>query len=78
MQKDEKFNIFNQAGLLITTALAVAFLSQGFMVGNIIGFFAQGFWFYTSVKNKQWGIFALSIFYTVMYTIGSVRWLLDL
>ena len=74
MENEEKFRIFNQTGLFLSTAVAIGFLSQGFMIGNVVGLFAQGFWFYTSLKYKQWGVFALSIFYTVMYFIGAIRW----
>ena len=38
--------------------------------GYIIGFLGQPFWFYVTIKNEQWGMFGLTIFYTYSWLIG--------
>lgn len=44
--------------------------------GCIAGLCAQPFWFYTTAINEQWGIFALSFFYTWAWFKGvRVYWL---
>jgi len=38
--------------------------------GFVIGLISEIFWFSTSYINNQWGIFVLSLVYTVCYGIG--------
>ena len=36
----------------------------------IFGLISQPFWFYSAIETNQWGIFLLSIIYTVVWLIG--------
>ena len=38
--------------------------------GFILGLLAQPFWYYTTIKNQQWGIVALNICYTYSWCQG--------
>ena len=38
--------------------------------GFVLGFISQPFWYYQTITNHQWGIFALSIFYTYSWLQG--------
>lgn len=38
--------------------------------GYILGVLGQPFWFYTTIVNEQWGIFALCLFYTYSWLQG--------
>ena len=38
--------------------------------GYLIGLISQPFWFYSSYKAEQYGIFFLSLFYTYSWTQG--------
>ncbi|MBU7436495.1 hypothetical protein [Paraburkholderia fungorum] len=38
----------------------------------VFGLIAQPFWFYTTWKSHQWGIFALSFFYTFSWARGFI------
>ena len=38
-----------------------------------LGLATQPFWFYTSFRHRQWGIFIASIFYTLGWAIGVYR-----
>jgi hypothetical protein len=38
--------------------------------GYILGLLSQPFWFYVAVRNGQWGIFIVSIFYTYTWAQG--------
>lgn len=38
--------------------------------GYIFGLLAQPFWLYTSIVNKQWGILAMTLFYTYSWGQG--------
>lgn len=38
--------------------------------GCVVGLIGQPFWIYSAIVAHQWGIFALSIFYTMMWWRG--------
>ncbi|MEI6499255.1 MAG: nicotinamide mononucleotide transporter [bacterium] len=44
--------------------------------GFVIGLLAQPFWFITSYTHDQWGIFAISIAYTISWIYGLYEWFL--
>ena len=48
-------------------------LGSGSRWGFVIGLATQPFWFYTSFRHRQWGIFIASIFYAVGWAIGVCR-----
>jgi len=61
----------SQVLIILLDALSVWFISRTEKWkrwGFIFGFAGQPFWLYTSLKNNQWGISLLSIFY--MYAFG--------
>ncbi len=43
------------------------------LIGYYIGLISQPLWFYTSLKNEQWGIFLLSIWYTYCWITGIIK-----
>src|ERR1700740_2542202 len=48
-------------------------LGSGSRWGFVIGLATQPFWFYTSFRHRQWGIFIASIFYTFGWAMGIYR-----
>lgn len=44
--------------------------------GYLCGICSQPFWFYTTIKNEQWGILVLSIFYTYSWMQGIWNYIL--
>ena len=40
-------------------------LGNGSRWGFVLGLATQPFWFYTSFRHRQWGIFIASIFYAL-------------
>ena len=48
-------------------------LGNGSRWGFVLGLAAQPFWFYTSFRHRQWGIFIASIFYALGWAIGVYR-----
>lgn len=38
--------------------------------GYIVGLCGQPFWFYTTITSEQWGMFALTLFYTYSWGMG--------
>jgi len=48
-------------------------LGSGNRWGFVIGLATQPFWFYTSFRHRQWGIFIASIFYAFGWAMGIYR-----
>jgi len=48
-------------------------LGNGSRWGFVFGLATQPFWFYTSFRHRQWGIFIASIFYAFGWAIGVYR-----
>ena len=42
-------------------------------LGCVVGLIGAPFWFYTSFKNKQYGIFIVAIWYTVCFIDGLTK-----
>ena len=42
--------------------------------GNVVGLLTQPFWYITTWYHQQWGLFALSFVYTLVWCIGIYRW----
>lgn len=53
--------------------ISVMTLGAGSPWGFVIGLAIQPFWFYTSFRHRQWGIFIASIFYTIGWAMGVFR-----
>lgn len=43
----------------------------------LFGLAAQPFWFYASAQTQQWGIFAISMLYTLVWFKGFMRYWLQ-
>lgn len=51
-------------------ALGMLFISNNDWRGFAIGLIVQPFWYYTSWKSKQWGVFLAGLIYTYAYSNG--------
>jgi len=65
----------DQTGCFVGSLIAVGLLTYGIGWGSVVGLVAQVFWFRTTHRNGQWGIFALAVGYTLVYAAGVVKWL---
>ncbi len=63
--------------IMITGIISITFVNSGndLMVGVApwVALIGQPFWLYTSFKNKQQGVFILSIVYTGSWIMGIVN-----
>lgn len=62
-----------QVGILIFGCSAIWFvgrLERWHRWGYVLGMFAQPFWLWTSIKNEQWGIAILSVWYAYAWGQG--------
>jgi len=42
--------------------------------GNVIGLLHQPFWYFTTLYHQQWGLFLMSLVYTVIFAVGIRQW----
>lgn len=61
-----------QIAILILSAAAIFLVGspETILLGMGIGLAAQPFWFWETLRNRQWGMFLLSVFYTAAYARG--------
>jgi hypothetical protein len=45
-------------------------VGEGNKWGFVWGLLGQPFWFWTTIKKKEWGIFILSVAYAILWTKG--------
>ncbi len=67
-------DLISQIGLTIFGVAAIFLVAKKNKWGFVVGLFSQPFFFITSVINKQWGLFILSILYTFSWMFGIYEW----
>lgn len=62
--------------IAITGGLAIAMTVEGgawLKWGVLVGLIGQPAWIWTTARERQWGMFALSIWYAGVFARGVVR-----
>ena len=54
-------------------ALSVVALGNGNRWGFVLGLAIQPFWYYTSIRHRQWGMVAASTIYTGGWILGVYK-----
>ncbi|HEY1074982.1 MAG TPA: hypothetical protein VGE59_04830 [Patescibacteria group bacterium] len=54
-------------------AIGMMFITSGHWIGFVLSLVTQPFWFYTSWRNRQWGVFTGSVIYTIAFLVGLSR-----
>ena len=63
-----------QLGIAITGAAAITLVAKRNKWGFVLGLVSQPFWFITSFLNQQWGVFFVSIVFTLSWAFGVYEW----
>ena len=63
-----------QIGIFITGVAAIILVAKKNKWGFVFGLLSQPFWYITSFINKQWGVFFVSIIYTISWAYGIYEW----
>ncbi len=67
-----------QVGIAIFGLLAIWLAQDPSKVrrkwASIFGLLGQPFWFWTAVVNEQWGIFILSVLYSIAWLRGLINY----
>lgn len=70
-----------QTGIVLFSCLAIWFVGRREdwkRWGYIFGLCSQPFWFITVIKNEQWGILLLTIWYTYSWSQGIYNyWIIE-
>ena len=67
---------FKQWAIFLTGAAAILLTVEGgdwLRWGALVGLVGQPFWLWDTAKKRQWGIFALSLWYAEVYARGVWR-----
>lgn len=59
-----KLELISQITIPIFGGTAIILVAIGNGWGFVVGLASQPFWFYTSIINKQWGVFVASLIFT--------------
>jgi len=64
-----------QAFIVVFSCITVLLFSSRelYALGFLTGIIGQPFWMYSAYKDKAWGIFAVSVWFTIMYIKGMVN-----
>ena len=63
-----------QVGITIFGLAAILLVAKKNKWGFVLGLLSQPFWILTSLLNKQWGIFILSLVYVFTWCLGIYEW----
>ena len=67
-------DLIAQIGLSIFGIAAIFLVGRKNKWGFVMGVLAQPFWLTTSYINQQWGVFFVSIIYTISWIYGIHEW----
>ena len=64
----------SQVGVGILGVIAIILISRKNKWGFVFGLVSQPFWFATTIINRQWGVFILSVVYAGCWIYGIHLW----
>ncbi len=67
-------DIISQFGIAIFGISSIILVARKNKWGFVLGLLSQPFFIITSYINKQWGIFILSLVYTISWIYGIYMW----
>ena len=70
------WDIVSQIAITILGTIAIILVAKKNKWGFVAGLASQPFWFITSIANKQWGVFIVTIIFTASWALGVYEWFL--
>jgi hypothetical protein len=64
-----------QVWIALTGLPALLLLNLGYPWPSVIGLCGQPAWWIATYRKQQWGMFVLTLAYTVSWGAGVIRWL---
>ena len=68
------FDDFLQIGIILFGLSAMFLVAHKNKWGFVVGLISQPFYFLSSYRSGQWGIFITSFFYTASWVYGIYNW----
>ncbi len=69
-----ELNVISQVAIAVFGLAALFMVAKKNRWGFVLGLTQQPFWFFTTIYNEQWGLFVLSIAYTISWLFGVYEW----
>ncbi len=69
----DMLDLLSQSVITVGGLAAILLVSRNNRWGFVVGFLQQPFWFVTTILNHQWGMFILSLAYSLTWTYGVYR-----
>jgi hypothetical protein len=70
------FDLFIQGGLLLFTVIAQIMVNYRIKWAPVVALFGHGFWYYTAITNKQWGIVLNTLIFSLLYLHMAYLWII--
>jgi hypothetical protein len=67
-------DIISQVAIFIFGVTSLILITKKNKWGFVIALFGQPFYFYTSYVNRQWGLFLVTLVYTIIWAYGATQW----
>ncbi len=68
------WDTISQIAIFVFGILAIILVAKKNKWGFVFGLIVQPFWFITSYINNQWGVFFVSIAFTISWLYGVYEW----
>lgn len=70
------WDFISQVVILIFGVSAIVLVAKKNRWGFVLGLLSQPFWFITAFLHQQWGIFLVSLVYSISWIFGIYEWFL--
>ena len=71
------WNAIIQFCIFLFGVTSIVLVSKKNKWGFVVGLCSQPFWLLNSFINKEWGIFLVSIAYTISWSYGIYEWFFE-
>lgn len=65
---------FTQLWIAVFGVLAIFFVAHNHTLGPVFGLISQPAWLATAYTHRQWGIYFLTLVYTILWLYALVSW----
>lgn len=67
-------DVFTQVAIFVLGVGAIVLIARKNKWGFVVGLCSQPFWFISTFRSEQWGVFALACVYTFTWIYGIYEW----
>lgn len=67
-------DLITQVAIFVLGVGAIVLIARKNKWGFVVGLCSQPFWFISTIRSEQWGIFALAVVYLFTWIYGIYEW----